>query len=151
MSVHQCAPFLLCKHHTTGSCQWPMKSFTHSVNLTFTQCRVLPHNNKLNKCECETTESNKNVNEWVPVSTSVFIAPQSHISPMFACAPWHATAQVVPVWGCPGHVRCPPGSCRLPQASAVSFTATNLLEVGCVGVQGGYGMCLFYKCVYACV
>lgn len=91
------------------------------------------------------------MNEWVPVCTSVFPAPQSHLSAMLACA----TVQVVPVWVLPGHVRCPQGSCRLHrlQASAVSFTTTNLLEVGSVGgwvVVGGYLRYVFalQMCVY---
>lgn len=66
-------------------------------------------------------------------------------------SPWHATVQVVPVWGCLGRVRCPLESRKLQstQASAASFTATNLLEVACVWGHRGYGMCLLYVCVVA--
>lgn len=65
------------------------------------------------------------------------------------CAPWHAKVQVIPVWGCPGYVRCPLGNCRLrsTQATAASFTATNLLEVGCVGAQGVWYVFALDVCV----
>lgn len=100
--------------------------------------------------ECDSAEPDKNVNEWVPLSTSVFTAlPPPHISPLLAqphpstspsqSTPRHATVQVVPAWGCPGRVRCPPGSCRAwtaPQMSAASFTTTNLLEARCVRAWG---------------
>lgn len=94
-------------------------------------------------------ESNKNVNEWVPVSASVFTAPQSHISPMFACAPWHAMVQVVPVWGCPGRVRCLLGSCRLHKRQL-----RHLLPLMCWkrGVWGHRGVWyVFVLHIYVCV
>lgn len=101
--------------------------------------------------ECDCAEPDKNANEWVPLSTSVFTAPPPppHSSPLLPQphpstsashpTPGQATAQVVPAWGCPGRVRCPPGSCRgstAPQMSAASFTTTNLLEAGCVRAWG---------------
>lgn len=116
---------------------------------------------KLGWNECDCAEPDKNANEWVPLSTSVFTAPPPpHSSPLLPQphptttpshpTPRHATAQVVPAWGCPGRVRCPPGSCRgstAPQMSAASFTTTNLLEAGCVREWGGGGGCGSFVCV----
>lgn len=71
--------------------------------------------------------------QWFHCTTLTYFLNAFLFSPTL-----HATVQVLPVWGRPGRVKCPLGSCRLhsTQASAASFTATNLLEVVGVGAQG---------------
>lgn len=60
---------------------------------------------------------------------------------------WHARVQVVTMWGCPVGVKCPLGTIDCRAASAASFTATNLMEVGGLRTRG-YGMSLPYTCVF---
>lgn len=129
---------------------------THEV--TYTRCKSHLHTMpcfpskqqwQMNKCKWETTEPNKNVKELVPVSTSVFIAPRSHMFPMFVCVPpgmprcrLSQCGVVLAVsgvhWGAAG---CGAHKCQLPHLLPLIYWKWD------VWGHRGYGMCFLYTCV----